>query len=369
VLNYRVLIRLIFFHKRASLLKTKPMLKKLLLSSAFLLVACMLLNAQLKYSFTNVVSSTEAYTDIAPTGTPIAMTSNTAGTTVSPQNIGFDFVFNGTTFTQFTLHADGIIRMGTANPGAATSISSSNATTYFSAFTTTSASYQNIIMPFFTDLIAGTSTPQFHVLTTGTAPNRVCTIQFKNLKDSSVTSGVITPHFSNIAFQAHLYETTNDIKYSYDNFVPTTTSLAGRFACIGVKASSTAFVNLQKRSFHTWDKAIPFGTNITGEISGFSFRNNVPIANGFMYHLYAQRNTDVSVAGFFADAEIPKGTPVGNQIQAIIKNEGVNAVSAIPVTLTVTGANSFTETINIASLAPGTQQTVVFTPFAAANTG
>ena len=344
-------------------------MKIYLLLAAIVMFSISSVHAQLRYSFTNVVSSTDAYTDIAATGTAVAMTSNTAGTSVAPQNIGFDFVFNGTTFTQFTMHADGIVRMGTANPGAATSISSSNATTYFSAFTTTNTSYQNIIMPFFTDLMAGTSTPQFHVLTTGTAPNRVCIIQFKNLKDSTVSSGVVTPHFSNLEFQVQLYETSNDIKFSYGSFTATPTSLTGRFAAVGVKASSTSFITLQKRSFHTWDKAIPFGNNITTEMTGFSFRNNVPIANGFVYNLFAQRNTDISVAGFFVDAEIPKGTPVGNQLQAIIKNEGVNAVAAIPVTLTVTGANSFTETINIANLAAGTQQTVVFTPFLAANNG
>ena len=342
---------------------------KLLLAITSVFLTVLQLQAQLNYSFTNVVSSTEAYTDIAGTGTPIAMTSTTAGTSVTPQNIGFNFEFNGTPFTQFTMHADGIIRMGTANPGAATGISSSNNSTYFGAFTTTSASYQNIVMPFFTDLMAGVSTPEFHVLTTGTAPNRKCIIQYKNLKDSTVANGVVTPHFNNLEFQVHLFETTNDITFSYGNFAPTAASLAGRFACVGVKASSTAFVNLQKRSFHTWEKAIPFGTNITGEITGFAFRNNVPIANGFSYNIYSKRNTDISVAGFFVDAEIAQGTPVGNQLQAIIKNEGVNAVAAIPVTLTVTGANSFTETINVASLAAGTQQTVVFTPFVAANTG
>ena len=342
---------------------------KLLLAATLILLTFFQLKAQLNYSFTNVVSSSESYTDIAAAGTPISMTSNTAGTSVAPQNIGFDFVFNGTTFTQFTMHADGIVRMGTTNPGAATSISSSNTTTYFSAFTTASTNYQNVIMPFFTDLMAGAATPEFHVHTTGIAPNRQCIIQYKNLKDSSVTSGVVTPHFSNLEFQLHLFETTNDIKFSYGNFTPTATSLFGRFACVGVKASSTAFINLQKRSFHNWNQAIPFGNNITGEITGFSFRNTVPIDNGFSYNIYSKRNADISVAGFFVDAEIPKGAPVGNQLQAIIKNEGVNAVAAIPVTLTVTGANSFTETINVASLAAGTQQTVVFTPFIAANGG
>ena len=58
---------------------------------------------------------------------------------------------------------------------------------------------------------------------------------------------------------------------------------------------------------------------------------------------------------------IPNGTPRTDS--ARVTNPGINTLTSLPVTLTITGANSFTNTQTIASLAPGASAIVVFAPY------
>ncbi|MBL7728534.1 MAG: hypothetical protein JNM68_12645, partial [Dinghuibacter sp.] len=64
---------------------------------------------------------------------------------------------------------------------------------------------------------------------------------------------------------------------------------------------------------------------------------------------------------------VPNGTP--NTITANISNDGLNAISNLNVTLTVTGANSFSNTKTIASLASLGTTNVTFDPFTPTNEG
>ena len=139
--------------------------------------------AQSNFSSTNFRVGQSTYTDISSTGTAIAMTNNESGVSTSAQNIGFNFQFNDSVFTQFRIHADGILRLGTEAPAAATNISVSPANSHAAVFTSTADSFQYVILPFFTNLVAA-GTPSFHVQTSGVAPNRVCTIQWKNIRDA-----------------------------------------------------------------------------------------------------------------------------------------------------------------------------------------
>ena len=202
--------------------------------------------AQSNYSYTNAVATSVTFTDISSTGTAIAMSNLESGSSVTPINIGFNFTFNGTVFTQCMIHADGILRFGTAAPGSHTTLFANNAAVTSAIFTSTNAAYQNIVMPLFMDLVQGTSTPGFHVLTEGIAPNRITTIQWKNLKDNN-NAGVTTQNqFDNLEFQVKLYETSNNIQLLYGNFVDAVNVAASRNAQVGIKANSTSFIGVQK---------------------------------------------------------------------------------------------------------------------------
>lgn len=326
---------------------------------------------QTNYSFTNCRTANSTYNDISGTGTAITMTNPQTGNSTTAQNIGFNFTFNGTVFTQFMIHADGVLRFGTAAPGAATSIATNPGLTYGGVFTSAVAAYQNIIMPFFCDLVQGLAAPQFHVQVTGTTPNQVCTIQWKNLRDADNSGSSLQHQFENLEFQVKLFETSNDIEFVYGAFTPSANTPAGRFAATGIKAGSTSFIYYFKPLGGSSYTAVEF-LNPAGHVNlgaRFVFRNNNIPPSGHILRFFGTITDDINTAELYADQFIPKNGTVTKNIKARIKNEGTNAAANIPVTLTVSGANNFTETINIVSLAAGADQVVTFTPFSVPNTG
>ena len=105
---------------------------------------CQFANAQGNYSFTNTKINNSTYIDIESTGTAIPMTNAENGNSTTPQNIGFNFTFNGTIFTDVMIHADGILKFGNTAPGASTIISPSPLNSYANVFTNTTAAFQKL---------------------------------------------------------------------------------------------------------------------------------------------------------------------------------------------------------------------------------
>lgn len=326
--------------------------------------------AQSNYSQTNFRLGTTAYSDISGSGTAIPMSDNTSGSSTTPQEIGFTFNFNGTAFTQFMIHADGILKLGNAAPGASTDIAANPGSAYSGVFTSSAAGFQNIIMPLFTNLVQGAAPPQFHVLTNGVAPNRVCTIQWKNLADAD-NAGTGNSQFSNLEFQVKLYETTNDIEFVYGIFTPSANTSAGRNAVAGIKASSSSFLGLYKiNSSLPFSKTTVFNpTNHSRLSSSFLIRNNVIPSPGFSQVFYGRLTSDVNVGKIYLDSITPKGSQTAGRIETLIVNEGTAAANNIDVTLNITGSNVVNATVNIASLAAGASQLVSFPAYDLPNKG
>lgn len=327
--------------------------------------------AQSDYSFTNSITDTITYTDISATGTNISMTDNENGNSTVPQNIGFNFTFNGTVFTQFMIHADGILRFGTSAPGSAPSISTAASQLYGNVFSSSSSSFSNIIAAFFCDLVQGSSTPQFHVLTEGAAPNRICTIQWKNLRDPDNPGSTLEHQFENLEFQIKLFETSNDIQIVYGTFVPSVNGERSRKAAMGIKASSSSFTRYLKSSSASFvaGEFINQPANATNGNIDFAVRNNNIPPLGFSTIYFGRQTNDIAVSQLYVDDYVPVNGLAVNHLKALVKNEGTSSVSSIPVTLTVSGANTYSETINITSLASGAQQVVSFSPFSLSATG
>ncbi|RYZ94382.1 MAG: hypothetical protein EOP47_27945, partial [Sphingobacteriaceae bacterium] len=101
--------------------------------------------------------------------------------------------------------------------------------------------------------------------------------------------------------------------------------------------------------------------------SSFPLRKTVVPANGFGFAFYGKRNTDISIAEIYLDKSVVKTTAAVSSVR--IKNEGTAAVGNVDVNLAITGANTFTQTINIPSLAAGAEQIVDFSAYPLLNIG
>jgi hypothetical protein len=130
------------------------------------------------------------------TGTTLLAAASSDQPTATVTNIGFNFVFMGTVYTQFSATANGVIRLGSTVVGTG-------------QYTVGLASAA-LISPFGGDLETS-STGKVHSKVVGTAPNRVLVIEFLNM-GLDYTGSYQNPDGT---FQARLYESTGVIEYVY----------------------------------------------------------------------------------------------------------------------------------------------------------
>jgi hypothetical protein len=333
-------------------------LRRLML--AVLLASGVAVTAQaqlLNYSTAAATNVAGTYTDLASTGTVIA-TATTDDANSAAQPIGFTFNYNGTDFTQFVLNTNGFIKLGSAAPSAAALFLDETAnSTLDDPFQNEDA---NIIAPFNIDLTAGSAGTEYRVATTGSAGSRICTIQWKNVRDKA---NVSPTQYANMSFQVRLYEGTNVVELVYG---PTTagTSPAGRIAQIGLKGSSFDSGQIVQVT-----KPQPGAAWSTATFADFSdvissgFLNIVAIASvalpdvgrTFRFTPVPPLANDVAVRTVYT---LGKVATVGGQGQAVsvyILNLSTVARTNVPVTLTISGANTFTRTATIATLGVGAQ--------------
>ena len=314
--------------------------------------------AQLNYQAVNAVNAAGTYTDLAATGTSIttnftggAMTFDDENSSI--QNIGFTFNYNGGNFTQFVLNSNGFIKLGavaTASPAIYDALASTET---------------NLISALNLDLAGGTS-PEYRVLTSGSAPNRVCTIQFKNVKDYNATAS----QFSNIDFQIKLYETSNNIEFVYGTLVASPAASTATATVAGVKGSDAASsVNVTKASTAAWSAATFINGNYTG--NKHNVRNTVLPTSGQTYRFVAVSlpNNDAQITSLYTLGKLPLVYAGPHVIKVVVRNAGGNAITNRVVTLNITGANTFSDNQTIASLAAGASTTVSFTGYTSSIAG
>lgn len=199
------------------------------------------------------------YNDLSTNGTVITtgFTGNAMGTdddNSSVQNIGFNFIFNGTTYSQFVLNTNGFIKLGASAP-ASNNIFYPFYNSNTGSVTTTSDI--DLIYPYNHDLKSGTSTAEFKVYTSGNVGSRICTIQFKNLADKLAPT-----QYTNMEFQIKLYETTNITEFIYGNWIAsanTSTSVTGAVGIKGINASES--INVAKGSTTAWTTSLSPSNN------------------------------------------------------------------------------------------------------------
>jgi hypothetical protein len=166
------------------------------------------------------------YTLAASAGT---YTANTGGTTIigadkddslsTTQNIGFTFTYGCTTYTQFKASSNGFISMGAA----------ASDFKYVNTLATTGQG--PLLAPLWDDLKTNSTTGNVNFALSGSAPNRVLTVEWLNMKWNYQASA------ASMSFQVKLYETTNVIEFIYRR---ESTTLNNPTASIGINGGSNA---------------------------------------------------------------------------------------------------------------------------------
>jgi hypothetical protein len=330
-------------------------------------------HAQFNYAPANAVNTTTTYTDLGTTGTAI-VTANTDDANSAAQPIGFTFNYNGAAFTQFVFSTNGLIKLGATPPSAANLfICNTVGCTNVDPVESTNPADVNLIMPFNFDLEQGSAgTAEYRVATTGTAPNRVCTIQWKNVSDKADATPS-NKQYNNFNFQVKLYETSNNIEFVYNAPTISTAAAESRFPDVGLKGNSSATGQDLLASKTTGAAAWATTTFITGSYPGstHNFRNAAPPDAGRTYRFVPTVSlaNDAAVTAVYTlgKASSSFGSPV--PVQAIITNTGSSAQTNLVVTLTVSGTTTYTTTQTVASLAAGVSTPVAFTYPVTGSTG
>ncbi|MFY8128770.1 MAG: hypothetical protein ACOVMM_10355, partial [Chitinophagaceae bacterium] len=315
-------------------------------------------NAQFNYQAANTSIVAGTYTDLGTNGTAISTNYLASPMTfdddfAESRPIGFIFNYNGANFTSFTLSSNGFIVLGDYL------VDSTN------MYYPNTLDLQNAIYPFAYDLDAGTSTPEYRVFTTGAVGSRICTIQFKNVSDYGATK-----QYSNFSFQIKLYETSNNIEFIYGTATASANTDGFKSVAVGIKGTAVAnSVHATKGSTTAWTSATFLNGDYTGNYH--NIRKTVLPTAGHTIRFTRTIPNDANIAGFSGfPAQSCYNT--NQSVSVVVRNTGTNAIAigAAPITLTVTGANTFTGTVaNTTAIAANGTETITFSGINLNNVG
>ena len=164
-------------------------------------------------------------------------------------NIGFNFILNGTTYTQFSVNSNGLMRLG--------------ATVVSTVFLNSLASSTDLpkIAPYWDDLKTVGGFVKYKL--TGTAPNRKLMVQW--------TVTVINNNSANQKFQVWLYETTNRVQFVYGTALPLNNGLYS----IGLATATTDYLSLNTTTMLA-SSATVTDNNTAAIAAGTSYLFKVP---------------------------------------------------------------------------------------------
>lgn len=339
-------------------------MKKLLLCFIGFLLSVSLVKAQFNFIASGGQNVSGTYTDLGSLGTVID--TNYLGDPITYDDdvsrltaIGFSFNYNGGSYTQFFLGSNGYIKLANNAAFPPDPFSIGVDPDYLNA------PDSNLIAPYCYDLDAGASTPEYRVYTSGTAGSRICTIQYKNVRDYGFSQ------YANMNFQIKLYEANGNIEFVYGAFQSSAASPSLISPFVGVKGNTDiSSVNLTKSSSQAWSTAA-FIDGPYGASNPFNNRNNaLPDAGRtFRFISTPPPANDAEVQFVYTLGELPLIYGVPHVVSARIRNKGTNTLNNLAVSLSITGANSFSNTQIISSLAPGASFTVPFSAFSPVSSG
>jgi len=330
--------------------------------------------AQLNYLPGGFVTSLSTYVDLGTNGDSI-ITLNKDDAFSAPLPIGFTFNFNGAPYDSFVFSTNGFIKLGRDTASrhflfTAHSQPPPNGP-FTSATSPTPAGYDSsMLFVFGQDLMSATNaSAEYRVYTTGSSGSQVCTIQWKNVKDK--LQGTVGGLYDTMNFQIKLYETTNVIEYIYGYWSTSIILSAARFAAVGIVGSSvtTAAQNLHlvKGSTIAWASSVPntgfYANNAVNYRNPISSPAGPLPGTGRKFQFTPIVLDDASVKVIHAQGKVSRLFNSPDSIRAVISNNGVNSLSSLVVTLSISGAHSYTTTATISSLLPAASATVSFAPY------
>lgn len=245
-------------------------------------------------------------------------------TPYAASNIGFTFNYNGTNYTQFSASPDGFIRLGA---GTATS-----------QFTNSFASTTNVpkIAAYWDDLALGT-TGNIRMVTTGSAPNRICKIQWFATVPRN-TTGV-----ANSTFQLWLYESTGVVEMRYGAMNTATMS-----ASVGLKGTGAGNFNSVTVSTGTASSGTANNTNAGQPANGTMYRF---VPGGAPVFTYSWTS---SPAGFTSTSATPTVTPSETTTYTVVVTGGSGCSGTAQTTVSVVSGASISSQPVAASQCAGT---------------
>jgi len=178
--------------------------------------------------------SNGTYTPI--TGGAVLGTATNDDTGFNALNIGFSFVYNGTTYTQFSAQSNGFIALGATISSSYTSISTGTS--------------NNVIAALNGDLQGNTTTGELRYETIGSAPNRTLVVQWTSYRHFGATG-------DDVNFQIQLDETTNLVHVVYGSCTQNATN---RTREVGLRGTSNADFN-NRTTASDWNTTTAGGTN------------------------------------------------------------------------------------------------------------
>ncbi len=271
----------------------------------------------------------------------------------SPQDIGFTFTYKCETFTQFILNTNGFIKLGDTPPSSAAMFFDDPRTAAGGIFNNSDPADVNLLSPLNLDLTAGTGMPEYRMHTSGLAPNRVCTIQYQDVREANSDP---VPQFDNMQFQIKLYESSNLIEFVYGDWASSGNADDFRTVACGLKGSGRAndqVLIASKSVEQTWDEVWFTNANYlsTSPIHYAKPPESPKPDAGRTFRFEPIYNNDLGIKEIYAlgDASVYYSSP--QTIAVYIENKGLTERENIPVTLTISGANAASETSVIGGLA------------------
>ena len=219
-------------------------------------------------------ASMDEYKFTAGTGTANDMTGYTEALgpsnddrTAGSYNIGFTFNFDGSDYSTFTVSSNGWMKLGAHTTNSDLSNAFDGGAQY------------PVISAYWDDLETYSSDGYIRFVTSGTAPNRVLTVEWRTMYWTNTGGPWV--------YQVRLYEGTNAIEFYY-NSMP---SNGGVSATIGAATSSTNYASITPGT--------PATVSYTSQNNSIDI-DNTPISSGTLYTL-VKCETNISIAGNTAE--------------------------------------------------------------------
>ncbi|MES2559654.1 MAG: hypothetical protein V4590_07945, partial [Bacteroidota bacterium] len=266
-------------------------MKQLLLTfSCVILLLCQNLYAQSisNYAYTTGSDASLARTDGSliddinmSVGTTILLFGSQANTQSTLQNIGFDFFVNGTRQTTFNVTTNGWVGIGTTAIPSNTWLGTTGIRLApFLGSTTTS--------------MAPSAIGRVHYKVFGTAPSRVCVIEFLRM---SINSSVLD---DTTTFQVRMYESNGEIEFVYGRMA--VTAGAPLSFNVGMQFSPTVFQSV----------------NVTSHTSSTSISTfNTFSSNGYITSMNSFAN---GIRRYYRWIPNPPNDPTNFMVSAVTKN-------------------------------------------------